>query len=87
MFLLRAMWLKADFLSGPAQVKCRQRLLWRENGPKIPIAAAASETHTRAASKLLAVQLDDELLVDRKLQVLALGQGQNPACVIIAIDF
>jgi len=24
------MWLDADFLSGPAQVRCQQRLIWRE---------------------------------------------------------
>ena len=36
---------------------------------------------------LLAVQLDDKLLIHRQLNIFTLGQIQNPAFVIVAIHF
>jgi hypothetical protein len=78
------MWLDADSLSGPAQLKCQQGLIWREKWTESLFCLANSNPES---AKLLAVQLDDELLVDRKLQVLAFRQGQNPAFVVVTVDF
>src|SRR5690242_5156923 len=74
--------------------QCRERLIWHEKWTGKPVVRRRSYVvsntydgrHTTYDENLLAVQLHNQLLIHRQLNVFALGQCEHFTAIVVAID-